>query len=106
MGGVFASRVNDAERVVVVSVDVSGVSRTIRKLPNITPLPSGGPSALDAAGPEAPSGETQGDGEQSLGSTESEMWLGELMMMTEEEGLFWPGGATKLNHWTTTSGVG
>ncbi len=51
-------------------------------------------------------GETEGEGEQSLGSTESEMWLGELMMMTEEEGLYWLGGATKLNHWTTSSGVG
>ncbi len=41
----------------------------------------------------------------SLGSTESETWLGELMMMTEE-GLSWPRGATKLNHWTTAPGVG
>ena len=49
--------------------------------------------------------ETAGEGVLSLGSTKSEMGLGELMMMTEK-GLSWPGGATKLNHWTTTPGVG
>ncbi len=50
-------------------------------------------------------GENAGEGMLSLGSTESETWLGELMMMTEE-GLSWPGGATKLNHWIRASGVG
>ena len=51
-------------------------------------------------------GETEEEGVLSLGSTESEMWLGELMMMTKEEGLSCPRGATKLNHWTTSPGVG
>jgi hypothetical protein len=50
-------------------------------------------------------GETEGEGEPSLGSTESETWLGKMMMMTEE-GLSWPREATKLNHWTTAPGVG
>jgi hypothetical protein len=49
--------------------------------------------------------ETAGEDVLSLGSTELETWLGELMMMTEE-GLSWPRGATKLNHWTTSPGVG
>jgi len=37
-------------------------------------------------------GETEGEGVPSLGSTESEMWLGKLMMMTKEEGMSWPRG--------------
>jgi hypothetical protein len=49
--------------------------------------------------------ETTGEDEQSFDSIELETWLGELMMMTEE-GLSWPGGATELNHWTTTPSVG
>ncbi len=49
--------------------------------------------------------ETTGEDVQSLDSTELETWLGDLMKMTEE-GMFWPGGATKLKHWTTANGVG
>jgi hypothetical protein len=49
--------------------------------------------------------ETAGGDSQSLGSTKLETWLGDLMTITEE-GLSWPEGATKLNHWTTTPGVG
>ena len=111
MGSVNVVIVVEVGRVVVVRVDVSGVSRVIRKSPNRNSLPPGGPSTLDADGPEAPTGVVDTEGENagvgmlSLGSTESETWLGELMMMTEE-GLSWPGGATKLNHWIRASGVG
>jgi len=48
---------------------------------------------------------TEGENSQSLDSTELEAWLGELMS-TMEEGLSWLEGATKLNHWTTSFGVG
>jgi hypothetical protein len=56
VGSVNAVIVVEAGRVIAVRVDVSGVSRAIRKSPNNTSLPLGGPSTLDAAGPEAPSG--------------------------------------------------
>ena len=49
--------------------------------------------------------ESAGGDVPSLDSMELEMWLGELTMMTEE-GLSWPGLASKLDHWTTAPGVG
>jgi hypothetical protein len=75
------------------------VARPLSTLP-VLRLPPELPASLSDT-----KGETVGEGEQSLGSTESETWLGELMMMTEE-GLSWHGGATKLNHWTTVPVVG
>jgi hypothetical protein len=42
----------------------------------------------------------------SFDSAELETWLGELMLTSEEEGLSWHVGGTKLNHWITTLGVG
>ncbi len=63
-------------------------------------LPPGLPASLSDTEVE-----TVGEDVQSLDSMELETWLGEVMMMTEE-GLSWPGGVTKLDHWTTAPGFG
>jgi hypothetical protein len=68
------------------------------------------PPALSAS-PSGTVRATEGGDSQSLDSTEFETWLGEMLSTKEEEGLrrggaSWLEGATKLNHWTITPGVG